>query len=707
MINIVSCYIRGMAPEIAYNKIGTATYVALVDENKCEMEEKSSDGNSATAITTKYATGVVEAAVNSNGVLTAKVWMAGNDAGTVSKTAVNVSVAGGPAKYPPYGQWEVNWCDLDNAGTSCTTKGHARVDATGMRAYVNEQRSGSSHEMAVLGDISADEKSGGGKFTSKNSNGNVVQDDVAGHYSFEPGLMYSKLVDNNSQSEQCVVPDSSQPGTMVSTWETWLYDMQTGKRKDVDSGFQIKDDHGNWGWAGYWGVNFGNQVPSNGSTVNRVDHNGNTVGTYSVQTAVGKMHKTEVTSATLSSLTNLPLKGWGPKSLATGVANDRSQWVNLGYKWDGSNFVISSYQVCTNECTETAVTPVTITLADLSDPAGMGQDNMWAWLDGTNTGYNITIAKWVNTNNSWSRVRYTNASDVVVKSRTNTVVKPDDTAIPTTLFCIGQCVDSNLSIINESNVTQADVRQYAWNGSTGSLMTGSTTIDFTSRNNTFNSGVLVSQADLAKLACKKWVGNQNVDAYCEWNADNELSTFYRWETGPNSWNRYVGIKDSTNQLVSFSPPMELTYQVPANDAYAGNYAGKSVNIQYPGGGNLWVPGYCFDPTSPTRARKQCDNSTKWANEFLIPYDTTTGVVTDRKTQTQYYVKNLKRGVYFPLASNGACSGGLRTTAQSYSSRTLPTLNDWKSPIDPSSSGYIGTWRNPSGAPLIIDGVLQK
>ena len=706
VINIVSCYIRGMGPEIAYNEVGTATYVALVDENKCEMEEKGSNGNAATTVTTKYATGVVQAAVDANGVLSAKVWMSGNDAGTVNKTAVNVSITGGPAKNPPYGQWEVNWCDLDTAGTSCTAKGHARVDADGMQAYVSEDRSGSTHEMAVLGDISANEKSGGGKFTSKNTNGNVVQDDVAGHYAFEPGLMYSKLLDNNNQSEQCVVPDSSQPGTMVSTWETWLYDMQTGNRKDVDSGFQIRDGQGNWGWAGYWGVNFGNQAPANGSTVSKVDHNGNAVGTYTVQSTAGKMHKTEVTSASLASLTNLPLRGWGPKNLATGVANDRNQWVNLRYKWDGTNFIVSSYQVCTNQCTETAVTPVTISLADLSDPNGLGQDNMWAGLDGTNTGYNITVAKWVNSNNSWSRVRYTNASDVIVKSRTDSIVKPDDSSIPSTLYCVGWCVDSSLNSVYEGSVNQANVRQYTWNGTTGALMTGSTAIDFTNANNSFNSGVLVSQTDLAKLACKQWNGSQNVDAYCDGYADNELSVYYRWETGPNSWNRYVGIKDGNNQLVSFSPPMELTYQVPANDSYAGDYAGKTVNIQYPGGGNLWLPGYCFDASSPTRARKQCDNSTKWANEFLIPYDTTAGVVTDRKTQTQYYVKNLKRGVYFPLASNGACNGSLQTTAQNYAGRTLPTLSNWKSPIDSSSSGYIGTWKDPTGTPLIIDGVLQ-
>jgi hypothetical protein len=709
IIGIVSCYVRSMAPEVAYNKVGTAPYVALVDQNKCEESDQGSSGNSgSTALTTNFATSVVQGAVDSNGVLTAKVWMAGKDeSGIDIKTAVNVSITGGPAKSPPYGQWEVNWCDLNTAETSCTSKGHARVDATGMRAYINEQGSGWSNEMSVLGDISADEKSGGGRFISKKGNGNVIQDDVAGYYAFEPGLMYSKFTDNqnSSSSEQCLLPDSSRPGTLISTWETWLYDTQTGQKKDVNSGFQIKDAEGNWGWAGYWGVNFGNKVPANGATVSKVDNNGNTVGSYSVQSTIGKMHKIEVTPGTLNNLVNLPLRGWGPKSLATGVPSDSSQWVNLSYKWDGTNFIISSYQICTNQCTETAVGPVPISLDELSGT--LNQDNMSAWLDGTNTNYNIIIAKWDNPNNTWTRVRFTNPSDVVVKSRTDTVVNPDDANIPTSLFCVGQCVDSNLNIVQEHNVEQSGVRQYTWNASNGSLKYGSTGIDFTSNsNNSYYSGVLVSQNDLSELACKKWDGQTNVDAYCEWYADNKLSTYYRWESGPNSHNRYVGLKDSSNNLVTFSPPMNLTYQVPQNDTYAGDYAGKTVSIQYPGGGNLWIPGYCFDPTSPSRARKQCDSSTDWANEFVIPYDTTTGIVTETSTNNQYYVKTLKRGVFFPMAQNGACNAGLQTTAQNYSSRTLPTINDWKSPIDPTSPGYIGTWKDPTGTPLIIDGVLQ-
>jgi hypothetical protein len=725
VISIVSCYIKGMAPEVAYGKVGTTPYVAMVDQNKCESDKKVTDsGSGSNAVSKNFATSVLQLNVDGAGVLTGKVWMTGKEEdGSVVKTLVSISITGGPAKKPPYGEWEVNWCDLDTAGTSCASKGFARVDASGMRAYTNDVGNGWNEERAVLGNIAADEKSGGGKFVYKQGNGNgVTRKDKSGYYEFAPNLMYSKLTNNmdNSSTEQCLIPNSTQSGTLISDWETWLYDATTGQRKDVNSGFQIKDSAGNWGWAGYWGVSFGNQVPGNNTSVSKVNKTGGVEASYTVFTTKGKLRKIDVSNNTLASIAGLPVKGWVPKAMLTGNSSD-TNWVSATYMWDATNneFVFSSYQTCTNSCTENVLgTPLRVSLDRLSgNPTvntadyvanGLNQSNIGGWMEGANFNFNIILSKWELNNNNWSRTRYTNPSQVVVKTRKESIVKPDDTTVPSALYCVGQCVDNNNTARWEGQIAQGAVRQYTWDASTGTLKNGANNpIDFTSSSsNSFYSGVLVPQSALPQLACQTWdsANSQYVPGYCESNADaaSNSTSYYRWESGPNIWSRYVGLKNSNNELVSFNPPMDVRYVVPSDDNSAGQFKGKTVSFQYPGGGNLWVPGFCFDPEN--RQRKNCDDSTEWANEFNIPYDLTKGVVTD-STGTNYLVKTLRRGVYFPQAANGACVG-LQSTAQSYSSKTLPSSADWKNPSDPNSSGYIGPWQDPVGSPLIIDGVLQ-
>lgn len=727
VISIVSCYVKGMAPEVGFSKVGSQSYVAMVDQNKCESDKKSADSSSGSNVVTKnYAASVVQVNVDSAGLMTGKVWMSGKEAdGTVTKTLVNISIMGGPAKKPPYGEWEVHWCDLNAAGTACSGKGYARVDAGGMRAYTRNVGTGWDDEMFVLGNIAADEKSGGGRFAFKQGNGNgVPRKDNSGYYEFAPGLMYSKLTNNlnSNSSEQCLIPNSTQAGTLVSNWETWLYDSTTGQRKDVNSGFQIKDGSGNWGWAGYWGIGFGNKVPDDNATVNKVNRNGGVEETYTVFSTKGKLRKIDVSSNSLNSIAGLPLKGGVQKSMLTGNPS-HTDWVTASYYWNSttSKFVISSYQTCNgNSCTETPLqNPLNVSLDQLSGnptqgtpdyvQGGLNQSNIGGWMEGTNSSFNIILAKWENTNNTWTRTRYTTPSDVVVRSRKESIVKPDDANVPTTLYCVGQCVNNSNSIEWQGQILQSAVRAYTWDRTTGALKnSANNAIDFTSSTgNGFYSGVLVSQSNLIHLACQAWNNStsQYEPGYCEYNADasDQLTSYYRWESGPNPWSRYVGLKNANNELVSFAPPMDVRYTVPSDDDSAGQFKGKTVGFQYPGGGNLWIPGYCFDPD--TRARKQCDDSTEWANEFSIPYDLARGVVTD-SAGTEYLVKTLRKGIYYPQAANGACTN-LQSTAQSYATQTLPTSADWKNPSDPSSSNYIGPWQDATSAPLIIDGVIQE
>ncbi len=715
IISIVSCYVQNMAPELAYNVVGTKPYVALVDVNKCDPGSFTSVESGSAGAAKRYDTAVVQATVTPAGVLENKIWLSGkNDDGTIMRTWVNARVVAGPAKVPPFGDWEVNWCDDFDAATSKCTGGlgHAKVDASGSRAYSQWFEGQWQGEQSVVGTVSTDEKSGGGKFSILQKENGRVNRNSTGFYGFAPGLMYANVTNaqTNQSAEQCLIPKSDAPGAKVAAWETWLYDSATGKRVDTNSGFSIRDSDGNWGFAGHWGVSVGSRSIRNGETFNRVNSSGESQGSYTAVVSNGKLKKITVSTGGLNDLAGIPLRGSMPKSLLVNGASS-SQWVGIQYKWDASSqrFVVSAYDECANgDCVSQTLSPARqFSLQTLAgDPqqvqGGLNQNNLWAWQEGTSNNYNIILAQWENSNNNWQRVVY-DAATVRVKVRKETTVEPGDTTVPSSLSCVGACADASLNYTRDGQVLANNVRTYTWDATAGMLKLGNTAIDFSSTdsNSTYHSGVLVSSQDLQRLSCQVWDGSQNAAGYCEWNADNNLSSYYRWESGSNSWNRYTGLRDASGNIARFDPPLNVTYSVPANDQSA--YAGKTVSMQYPGSGNLWIPGYCVNPDTGNRAK--CGSDTEWVNEFSIPFDENVGFVTTADNK-RYLVKTLRRGVYFPQTNLNSCSA-LSTTAQSFANQTLPTLADWKNPADPSLPSYIGTWLDATEKPLVIDGQLQQ
>jgi hypothetical protein len=73
----------------------------------------------------------------------------------------------------------------------------------------------------------------------------------------------------------------------------------------------------------------------------------------------------------------------------------------------------------------------------------------------------------------------------------------------------------------------------------------------------------------------------------------------------------------------------------------------------------------------------------------------------------YLAKWMSKGVMFSTVANGinnnAQCGDLTVPTQA--ELVLPGLPDWTNPADPTSSNYIGSWQEPSGTPIIIDGVF--
>jgi hypothetical protein len=187
--------------------------------------------------------------------------------------------------------------------------------------------------------------------------------------------------------------------------------------------------------------------------------------------------------------------------------------------------------------------------------------------------------------------------------------------------------------------------------------------------------------------------------YCD-NKVNELETYYQWETGPNQWNQFAAVKDSSGGIVAFDAPLQVSYGVPAGAKY-GQYAGKSIVLQYGGFGELWgVPGHCVSRI--TNARVSCDTQdSRHVPAFVIPFDEVLGRVNNGATPL--LAKWLDREIRFAKKDTSVCTAAGVALP---SDLTLPTADSLQDPSDANSAIYIGSKPVVTDAPRVIHGDVK-
>src|SRR5262249_26287415 len=159
-------------------------------------------------------------------------------------------------------------------------------------------------------------------------------------------------------------------------------------------------------------------------------------------------------------------------------------------------------------------------------------------------------------------------------------------------------------------------------------------------------------------------------------------------------NQFAAVKDSSGTIVTFDAPLQLQYTVPAGAQY-GQYAGKSIVLQYGGFGDLYgVPGDCVSRIS--NAPVNCNSQdARYVPAFAIPFDETKGRAMSTDGQTAYLVKWLDREIRFAQKPLSSCSAAGLTLP---SNVVLPTAADLKDPSDSSSAVYIGAKPTVTAAP---------
>ena len=702
-VNMITCIMGALRPDALVNE---GAYNAMVGMQKCDPEKgSSSDG----AQSSTFVTATVNSTRTSNTEpMRARIWLDDPESEGAA-ISINLSASAPPTANNPYGIFRVDYCGNMEGTPDCAFNGFLDGSASGVAYFEREQGDGGGGTKALrMTATSTASGSGSLHLEESNNPGN------SSTFAFAYNADYYRRSDDGG--DQCFARDARDPDTGMSVWKYGMYDSTTGARIERNSGFPIEYTHAGTKYQGYLGY-YGLSLPpaaqsllANGDTVEKVDYgNGNapTRTPFTVVKAAGKLTRYVRHTRTLRGIDQITFN--------TFIGNEAGSFfsgaqANTQYElyWDetAGDFKVTGQMTCGNNGCSTQALPNPQPV-DASFWATRGGIQGWSQQLGGEVFVNLQgVSSPVDSN------------AIQVAYRSQDIVYPS--ALPATLHCLRDCPTAasmaayftpgsqanSPYVANTANNFQptlaANLVDYTSDAARALLLDGATAdvvlvadpeqVDNSQFRNGLRTGKLF--VNIADAECELGSGT-----YCEWRVNN-LDVYYQWETGTQQYNQFAAVRNSSGEFVNLDAPLQVNFAVPQGAAY-GQYAGKSIVLQYGGFGELYgLPGICVSPQ--TNEEVACDGGeVRYVPSFVIPQSTTTGIVTAEGTT--YLVKWLEREIRFARKNLGVCDGaGLTIPA----GMILPTAADLKNPSDPAADIYIGVRPAVSAAPRVIHGEVK-
>jgi hypothetical protein len=719
-VNMITCIMSSMRPEALVNQ---GNYIALVDQAVCDPSSRSSSSNAGSTNAGSQSANYMTATVNSSRAsnsdpMIGKIWIDDTNEGGKALIFVRTAATAAPTPTNPYGIFRLDFCGRgidDNSGQlspQCGMQGYLEGGTTGLSYYQQEDK-GNGLSTTALQLNATGTTTGSGKMSlDENDSGNISNATFAFAYNHDYFLR------GNQQGSQCFSRDAADPQTKFSVWRYGMYDANTGARVTRNSGFPIEYTATTGetynGYLGYWGLSLPPEAAndlSSGKTIQKVDYSGGqspTKTAYTVVKVAGKLTKYTKQTRQLNQIDKIKFNVFVGN--VTGFYSGATPFSQYEVYWDDANgnFKVTGVMNCGNNGCQTQTLP--------NEQAVSA--SFWASQGGVQ-GYSQSLGGevFIDLHGVSGSI---NSSAITVVYRTQDLVYPDAMAALGNLHCLSNCPTS-ATMASYFAQNSSDPSPFAlfnnWNGvASGSIVNYSSAnallrdgsaqaVTFTDSNalgshpqyqSGVRSGRLFTDADLASVQCDDQSGN-----YCDYKV-NTLQTYYVWETGANSWNQFAAVKDANNNFVNFDAPLQVNYTVPNDAVRYGEYAGKSIVLQYGGYGELsGIPGYCVSPVDNSAVSCNTQNA-RYVPAFIIPAGAS--VTT---SSSSYLVKWLEREIRFARKDTNtdptACAGLTLPT----NSITLPTAAVLQDPSDSSlTSTYIGTKPVLTSAPRVIQGDVK-
>jgi hypothetical protein len=698
--NIINEILCSMGQSRYDEMVNLGDYKAQIDTNLCNQDKDSASGagessqdQSSGSTAPEYEMWTVNSSrADNSSPHIVKVWMHEKADGDMPAKVIfiGISITEGTSDTNPYGMFEMNFKShpvIDGVVDTSTElfKGYLKTEEdTGtdqiLLKFVCQGDEGGAFSEQVVLNRAADGSGGSGTVSTSNDWDGDISYDIA----FD--TTYFLREDIGSGDQMCF----SRTTFDETVWDYGLYD-SNGARVNRNSGFSIKKDDA-YGWIGYYGLWLPEDTSvSNGDTVYRVTYGqgGENATPYTVVKKDGRLKKHTRGLTSLNKIKNIPLNYWTPDG-------------NFNVKWDGSDFFKFAKQ-----------NQGTFMFEDMADgdpdkgPLDLsaitfGDLNFHSQSLGGQVRIKLSGCVWDVDQMMYTSCVYPDPADETqVVFFKEDVVFPGDT-VPAALTCYDNCPKYTEA---DGGISGADPI-YASDGMTSHDYSFSSTADDMILKEGVNLLVWVGTADglyqfgamsgplfdatdpanINALDCN-WDGDDDPATNaqtCGWKAHSELSEFYTWETGPNSWNQFTVLKDADGNVLEFQPPLQVQYTHSEADH---KYDGVTFYLEYSGFGNLHgIPGTCID--TDTGAVTTCGPDTRWVPEFSIAdgSEATDGT-------NDYLIKALRKEQRMSGVELEACSG------LSLSSYDLPLIDDWTDPA-------IGAEPVVTNAPAVIGGVVQ-
>jgi hypothetical protein len=702
-VNMITCLMQAMRPDALVND---GAYVALVDESKCSPQGAGNSGGSASSSdasqASSYMTAVVDSTRASNAdPMRARIWIDMNDENAQGTIFVNSSVSAAPDVATPYGIFRLDFCGRSDSQPGCLMRGYIDGASNGL-SYYEEEDNEHEQKTVALRLSSAGTTSGSGR---------MQLDESSEHLAFAFAYDQDHFRRDDGNGDQCFSRDASDPATGLSVWRYGLYDAVNGERVTRNSGFPIEYSNAGQtyrGYLSYWGLSLppdAQQTLADGATVQKVDYSTGAAPTrtnYTLVRAGGKLLKHSKHTRTLAAIDKIRFNTWvGDVTGFYAGAAPNSQYILY---WDDAagTFKVTGRMDCSSGRCETQGLQ---TEQSVAYGFWGNQGGVRGWSEALGGEVFIDLRAVGGTLTS---------TDVDVIYRQQEIVYPDQ--MPTTLYCLRDCPTAatltdyfSAESVADSPFVPATFNRF---GPAGDAVVYGSSASSAVLEDAVGDPVTITDADaqqsrpqyqwgvrtgrlfaqLAAAECPNQPGS-----YCESQID-ALDTYYSWETGSAQWNQFAAVKDASGNYVMFDAPLQLQYQVPDAAGY-GDYAGKSIVLQYGGFGDLWgIPGHCVSRL--TNATVSCETQdSRYVPAFVIPFDAAVGRATEG--DTTYLVKWLDREIRFAKKLPAVCA-----SLALPSDVTLPTAAELRNPSDAASDVYIGTKPTVTDAPRVIQGEVK-
>ncbi len=718
-VNEILCYVQQTG---ATQMVNQGAYIALVNEKKCKQGQNQSGGqggatqgaasNAGSTEVGKYQKWVVlSTRADNNSPQRVKVWVPPS---TMTPThpmdaqaiLVEVTINESPSAAKPFGDFIMNFKGVMSQAGFGLQVGDPLMIGTLMSVNNNQSipqfsfinlagnampgMTGAPFSMTQATNVQMNDSNGtSGKAVTRVSETGMGPTPIDKKFAVAygaNGFLRGKDVNADNVIDSTVCTDRNNLKTTV--WRYNLYNSADGSRVTVNSGFPFSQVNGQarFGHVGYWGVWTEDELGLNdGDVVTKESFGNGTAQQYTVNISNGKLNRRTKGTAAFTEVVGVDFFWWGDPAdpfCNGGCANQGDYVINIAA--NGQATIVASNQWTNNGPKQTPLNPtVNITFVNQ-------WDTLWLWSDAMG-----------------GSVVYANGAAALDFFKED-MVPVNDAAIAggLSLVCYDRCPIGGVSAPTAENQIFYPLAQSV-NGYTYTLAVanGKMTLTDTYANpnaevnvTSIGGGGVFAQNYQWGISSGEMVTTTVAQGLVNWWDVYNANTTYRWETGPNNWNRQTAVTDAYSQIVLFDAPIKIDYTYDAGDdpSLAANVtthpAGNKFLLEYGGTGDLW--GFPWAQTDPT-----CDPYTtncRWAPAVTLKSGVLLG------NTSQYVVKQIEREQRMAVdGTNVACTGLSVTGMLADANFTLPTAVNGQVAIT-----LAGKPTPADPAPAVIEGVLQ-